>query len=217
MTSVVLTTYHVKNGIPTGERTTHDVTPVLDSYHLDQVRLLTAPAAFVAVVQQLKDAGLAETVFDRYTYEVSGWNHYVASREAAGEFGPISTLNATPEVVRQRVGELFSMFQDGIPSVTLVSGPKDGVARQRVARHISELKTSYDALSTDEQASIHANDQEWLDKLFAAPIANGDYHPKKHPEVIMLVAEFFDYLRNRERLFEESVAEEALNRYRESF
>lgn len=217
MTSVTITAYRVVNGVPTGERTTHDVTPVLDSYHLDQVRLLNAPAAYVAVVQKLKDAGLAEAAFDQFTYEVHGWSHYIAGREANGAFGPVSTLNATPAVVRRNIGILFSTFQDDVPTVTLVSGPKDGVARQRIARSISNLESAYNNLSEEEQSSVHGNDQEWLDRLFAVPLSGGDYHPKKHPEVVLMVAEFFDYLRNREHLYEEAVAAEALEKYRESF
>lgn len=217
MTSVTLTTYHVNKGVPTGERNTHDVTPVLDSYPLDRVKMLDAPAAYARVVEELRDAGLAESVFDDFTYEVHGWAHYVYEREQAGAFGPIAALSATPAVIRQRVGDLFEKFRDGVPVVTLVSGPKDGIARQRIAKNINDLKSAVGAFVSDERDSIHENDREWLDKLFAAPLNGGDYHPKQHGNMVALVAQFFDYLHDRERLFEEAVAAEALARYRAQF
>lgn len=217
MTSVTLTTYHVNKGVPTGERNIHDVTPVLDSYPLDRVKLLDAPAAYTPVVQELYDAGLAETVFDNYTYEVHGWAHYVYEREQAGAFGPAAPLKATPVVIRGRVGELFAAFRDGVPAVTLVSGPKDGIARQRIAKNINDLKTAIEGFVPDERESIHANDREWLDKLFAAPLSGGDYHPKQHANILVLVAQFFDYLHDRARLFEDADAADAMNRYRAQF
>lgn len=217
MTSVILTTYHVEKGVPTGERNTHDVTPALDSYHLDRVKLLSEPSAFIRVVEDLQEAGLADTAFDNYTYEVYGWTQYVAEREAAGEFGPVASLSATPEVIRRRIAALFDDFRDNVPVVTLVSGPKDGVARQRVSKAIGTLKASYESLVTEEQDAVHALDKEWMAKLFAAPVANGDYHPKKHPEILLLVAQFYDYLHNRAHLFEEALAAEALARYRTKF
>lgn len=217
MTSVILTTYHVNQGVPTGERTTHDVTPVLDSYPLDRVRLLDAPAAYIRVVEELHDAGLAETAFDQFTYEVHGWSQYVAERESAGAFGPIAALSATPEVIRRRVGEMFETFRDGVPVVTLVAGPKDGVARQRIAKSINDLKVSIGGLVSDEHEAIHGNDHEWLEKLFAAPLSGGDYHPKAHAGIVVLVAQFFDYLHNRDRLFEEALAAERLSQYRTQF
>lgn len=202
---VVHQVWHGDYAVETGESTSFDARPVLDSMTLDELEELERSGDLFEVQQEATAFGHTPQPDGPSYTDILDLGDYIEQRRENGLTDAIAPLTKSDQRIDDDVKELLHESRDGLSvSIAVQAAEKEGF-RQVIGTSLTAALEKYNDLDEDTRARMRENDTKHFKRIhdfldgYGVKLASGatTYRPESQGKALELVAAIADYQFNR--------------------